>query len=351
MRKLRPILIAGKTTMNGNDLRQCLRMALGGTLGFLLCKLMNWNYGAFFTVMPIFLLGMVPRLVPHVIRQYLGAVLLVVPVILLVQGVFGDKPVPMTLLMMALFALLFREMSRGVNLLFGALGVVSLSMMLNFASYPGANVADIIASFLMSTATTLLICNLMHILLPDVEPRAPRPAFTKTASSRRHEVILATTVATLSFVTFQVFDLPTSLSAQIASLLVVFPMSWRGAIPSAWNRTLGTLVGCNAGLVIQFILMTHFDVLPFITLGLWLSLLIFGRYHMLEGGPSGAGFAAVTTMAILFGQYVTPERDLFFSDLYRFSSLAVAVLISLMVVFLMDRLLNRFESTRWEAPA
>ena len=33
-----------------NDLRQCLRIATGATLGFLLCKTMNWNYGVFFTV-------------------------------------------------------------------------------------------------------------------------------------------------------------------------------------------------------------------------------------------------------------------------------------------------------------
>ena len=80
-------------------------------------------------------------------------------------------------------------------------------------------------------------------------------------------------------------------------------------------------MGCNFGLVVQLILLNHFDVLPFITFGLWLSLMLFARYHMLEGGIPGAGFSALTTMAILFGQYVTPQKDLFYSDLYRFSSL------------------------------
>lgn len=60
----------------------------------------------------------------------------------------------------------------------------------------------------------------------------------------------------------------------------------------------------------------------------------------------GVGFAGLTTMAILFGQYLTPAQDLFFNDLYRITSLSVAVMLSLMVIFLMDRLLNRFESTR-----
>ncbi|MFO6313377.1 DUF2955 domain-containing protein, partial [Pseudomonas aeruginosa] len=36
--------------MSANDLRQCLRIAGGGTLGFFVCKLMNWDYGSFFGV-------------------------------------------------------------------------------------------------------------------------------------------------------------------------------------------------------------------------------------------------------------------------------------------------------------
>ncbi|PAU88322.1 1,4-alpha-glucan branching protein [Pseudomonas sp. WN033] len=348
---MRPILQISKTRLNGNDLRQCLRIAFGGMLGFLLCKLMGWNYGAFFTVSPILLLGMVPRLTAHVARQFIASLLLVSSVVLVMQGVFGAKPIPMILLVAGLFALLFREMSRGVNFLFGAMSVVNLSMMLHFASYPDAHVGDMVASQAMSTLSTLLIALLMHGIFPDVASRPVRVLPVKSASTRRHEVLLATTVATLSFIAFQVLDLQSALSAQVASILVLFPLNWRGAGPAGWNRALGTLVGCNAGLIIQFVLMTHFDVLPFTAFGLWLGLLLFARYHMLEGGQSAAGFAGLTTMAILFGQYVTPQHDLFFSDLYRFSSLAVAVSLALMLVFVLDRLLNRFASTRWQPPS
>ena len=70
---------------------------------------------------------------------------------------------------------------------------------------------------------------------------------------------------------------------------------------------------------------------------------------MLEGG-SGAGFAALTTMAILFGQYLTPRQDLFYSDLYRFWSLSLSVLLSLSAIYLLHLLLDRFAATRWAAP-
>ena len=53
---MKPILLMSKRQLDANDVRQCLRIAFGGTLGFVLCKLMGWNYGAFFVVQPILLL-------------------------------------------------------------------------------------------------------------------------------------------------------------------------------------------------------------------------------------------------------------------------------------------------------
>jgi len=338
-----------KLQLEANDVRQCLRIAFGGTLGFVLCKLMGWNYGAFFVVQPILLLAMVPTLNAHVMRQFLANMLIVSFAVLVVQGLFGDKPIPMIMLVAAMFALLFRQMSRGSNFLFGAMSIVNMSMQLHFASYPTADIGDIVASNIVSVFTTLFIAMLMHVVFADVAPRQPRQMPPKPLTNQRHEVILATTVATLSFIVFQVFNLQSGLSAQVASILVLFPLNWKGAGPAGWNRALGTLVGCNLGLVVQFVLMDHFDVLPFVAVGLWVCLMLFARIHLLEGG-TGAGMAALTTMAILFGQYLSPRQDLFYSDLYRFWSLAIAVTLSLGAVYLMHLLLNRFAATRFQLP-
>ena len=71
---------------------------------------------------------------------------------------------------------------------------------------------------------------------------------------------------------------------------------------------------------------------------------------MLEG-RSGAGFAACTTIAVIFGQYLTPEGDAVYATLYRFSSIAVAVLVALTVIYLVHKLLNLSPLTRYRVGA
>ncbi|MGB2065293.1 MAG: DUF2955 domain-containing protein, partial [Marinomonas gallaica] len=46
--------------MQANEKRRLLRIAFGTTIGFTICKLMDWPYGVFFTVFPMLLLGMIP---------------------------------------------------------------------------------------------------------------------------------------------------------------------------------------------------------------------------------------------------------------------------------------------------
>jgi len=75
-----------RPVLTQNGLRQCLRVAGGGTLGFVVSQLMGWNYGVFFTVFPMFLLGMVPILNGHIIRQFLANVSLNVLEVSLVVG-------------------------------------------------------------------------------------------------------------------------------------------------------------------------------------------------------------------------------------------------------------------------
>ena len=333
--------------LTANEVRQCLRVAFGATLGFTISKLMGWNYGTFFTVYPMLLLGMVPVLNSHLIRQFLANVLLVTAFVFIVQGMFGDQPVPMTIAVFLIFAFMFRCMSQGSLFLFGAVGIVGLSMQLHFASYSNASVSDLVMSNMVATILTVLIAMLMHTLFPDAEARAKPPTVNKPKSNGRHEVILATTVATLSFIVFQVLDLQDSLSAQVSSVLILFPLNWYGAGRAALNRAIGTLIGCNVGLAWQFVLLDHSGLLWFVTIALWISVMLFARYHMLEGGGSGAGFGAMTTMGILFGQYLTPQQDLVYNALYRFTSVSVSVAATLVAVYLMHQLLNKFVSTRF----
>jgi hypothetical protein len=236
-------------------------------------------------------------------------------------------------------------MAQGSLFMFGALGSVFLSMQLHFASYPDTHLYDLVASNLVAAGLTVLIAWLMFWLFPDAEARPPRQMPVKDLPSQRHEAVLGATIATLSFMLFQSFDLRDSLSAQVASILVLFPMHWNGIRFAGRIRALGTLLGCAVGLGLQLVLYSHYDVLPLVTLMYWTAAFCCARLHVLEGAQ-GVGFGALTTLAIVFGQYLTPEHDVVYSIAYRLSSVCVAVFLTLVAVFALHRLLNRFPAFR-----
>ncbi|MNF56853.1 hypothetical protein D3C84_383550 [compost metagenome] len=334
-----------KSALSENDLRQCLRLAGGGTLGLFLCKLMGWDNGAFFCVYPMLLLGLTPSINAHVVRQFLLQAVVVSGEVLLIYGLFGDHPQLMVPLAFLGFLWRFRLMAQGSLFMFGALGSVFLSMQLHFASYPDTHLYDLVASNLVAAGLTVLIAWLMFWLFPDAEPRPPRQMPTKDLPSQRHEAVLGATIATLSFMLFQSFDLRDSLSAQVASILVLFPMHWNGIRFAGRIRAMGTLLGCAIGLGLQLVLYSHYDVLPLVTLMYWTAAFCCARLHVLEGAQ-GIGFGALTTLAIVFGQYLTPEHDVVYSIAYRLSSVCVAVFLTLVAVFALHRLLNRFPAFR-----
>ncbi|MBS3797545.1 DUF2955 domain-containing protein [Pseudoalteromonas sp. BDTF-M6] len=335
-------------TLTANDVRQMLRIASGATLGFTLSKLFNWPMGIFFTVYPMLLLGMVPVINAHIARQFVASALFCAFAVLIVQGLLGFHPVLMSLAAFLVFAFLFYQMSRGVSFLFGALSVVGLSIQWHFASYSpaGMDLYELIFSNVLAVSVSLGSAYLMHWLFPDVAPRTlpQRPA--KDNASVRHEVLLCASVTTMSFITFQVLDLQDSVSAQAASILILLPLCWKAAGMAGWQRIIGTLIGCNLALGAQILLFNYSQILLFPILVLWILTFVFSRYHVLGGGLPGIGFGVITTFGILFGQSLAPDQDLIYSALYRFSSVCVAIAVSLCLVYLIHHFLNRFSATR-----
>ena len=344
--KKTPIEAVNKPALSQNGLRQCLRVAGGGSLGFIISQLMGWNYGVFFTVFPMFLLGMVPILNGSIIRQFLANVSLNALEVSLVVGLLKHMPVVMTLVVLGLFLLRFNLMAKGPLFLFGANGVLTLSILLHFASYPGVDLSDLLASNIMASLLAVFIAMLMHTLFPDVEPRQPPPRSAKPAAQIRHETLMGGITATLSFVVFQMFDLRDSLSAQMATILILFALGYSGARVSAGKRAIGTLLGCNLALAMQLLLYTQSHHFLLVILLYWLGLMLFAREHILEGGGSGIGFGGLTTLGILFGQSLGPQQDLVYSALYRFSSMSVALVGTLLVMACLHCLLNSWQPTR-----
>ncbi|WP_314406995.1 biotin/lipoyl-binding protein [Pseudomonas kuykendallii] len=135
-------------------------------------------------------------------------------------------------------------------------------------------------------------------------------------------------------------------AAQIASILVLFPMHWNGVRFAGRVRALGTLRGCLMALALQLVLYDHYDILPFVAILLWIAAMHCARIHMLENGMPGQGFGALTTLAIVLGQYLTPTHDMMYSVLYRLSSVCLSVFVTLLVVLVLHSLLDRFPATR-----
>ncbi|WNL41430.1 DUF2955 domain-containing protein [Halomonas sp. PAMB 3264] len=331
--------------LDENGLRQCLRVAGGATIGFVISKLMGWNYGVFFTVFPMFLLGMVPLLNASIIRQFLGNATFNVVEVSLIIGFLQHMPVVMTLVVLGIFLFRFNVMAKGPLFLYGANGVVTLSVLLHFASYPNVDLSELLGANFLASVLAVIIAMLMHTLFPDVSPRQPPPRVEKTAAQIRHETLLGGITATLSFVVFQTFDLRDSLSAQMATVLVLFAMGYAGAQVSSIRRIIGTLLGCNMALLIQLLLYSQSHHFLLVIVIYWLGLMLFAREHVREAGGSGVGFGGMTTLGILFGQSLGPSQDLVYSALYRFSSMFVALAVTLMVMACLHSLLNAWTAT------
>ncbi|WP_447528037.1 DUF2955 domain-containing protein [Vreelandella sp. TE19] len=336
---------AREKILDENGLRQCLRVAGGATIGFVISKIMGWNYGVFFTVFPMFLLGMVPLLNASIVRQFLGNATFNVVEVSLIIGLLQHMPVMMTLVVLGIFLFRFNLMAKGPLFLYAANGVVTLSVLLHFASYPGVDLGELLTNNLLASVLAVIIAMLMHTLFPDVTPRQPPPRVEKPAAQIRHETLIGGITATLSFVVFQTFDLRDSLSAQMATVLVLFAMGYAGAQASSIRRIIGTLLGCNMALVMQMLLYTQSNHFLLAIMIYWLGLMLFAREHVREAGGSGVGFGGMTTLGILFGQSLGPSQDLVYSALYRFSSMFVALSITLMVMACLHWLLNRWKAT------
>ncbi len=294
--------------LSENDLRQCLRIAVGSTLGYTICKLMGFNNGVFFTVTPVLLLGMVPVMSAHVARQLIAAGVVCFIEIELIYALFAYHPVLATLVMSVLLLGKFICMSKGPLYLFGANSLLSFSIMVHFASYSSTDVTDLASCNLIANFVSIGIAYLLTSLIPDAEPRPPRPAPPDKLNHRtRHEALLGTSIALISFWAFQILDLQDSMSAQATSLLLLFPLNWNGAMQYARNRMFGTILGVGYGLVCQILLYSWSDELYFVVPLLWIGMLLFSYCHVKEATGSGVGFGGLTTVGILFGQYLSAD--------------------------------------------
>ncbi|EKE74905.1 DUF2955 domain-containing protein [Gallaecimonas xiamenensis] len=334
------------TELSAQEQRRLLRIALGSCIGFLVSKLANWPYGVFFTVYPMLLLGMLPKFDRLIAAQFLFGAALNVVEIWLLCAFFEPYPLLMTLGVFLVYCWHFRLMASTPYFLLGATGLVTLSTLLHFSSYPTTNIMDMVVATGLASTLSVVSAALLYWIIPETDPVPAPPKLNLSPSQVNHRTLMGAVLATLSFMVFQAMDLKDSLSAQVATMLVLFPMTYQGTLIAGWNRARGVALGCALAIVVQVLMYDLIEHFLLVVLALFITVLLTAKLHLIERAGSGMGFGALTTIGILFGQYMQPDKDILYGSLYRFSSVLVAVAILMVFAYLLDGLLNRFALTR-----
>lgn len=324
--------------------RQACRIAVGSTLGLAVVKAADWPFGVFFGLYPVLLLGLLPIFNLPIAVQFLASSVVSIAMANALAVLGNASPVLATTVFFTFALWCFRLMAKGRFFLLGALSMVTTSVLVHLASYPPVLKSDLFAAQFIATVLAVFIAALVHALLP--ERRAfPRPTGQKPPALVRHQMLLGAVCATASFIVFQVLDLSDSLSAQAATVLILFTMTLAGGRSAAWTRVAGTLVGTVFALAMQLILYTHLAQAVFIVALYGIGMLLFAVMHVRENAGPAVGLSAATAIAVLIGQ-LPPTGDLYGVSLYRLSSVAVAVLAMLLCIFAVDTFLRWYLGDR-----
>ncbi|HWL71957.1 MAG TPA: DUF2955 domain-containing protein [Geminicoccus sp.] len=333
--------------LSANDWRLACRMASGAFAGWTLATLLSLPYAAFYAVYPLVLIGLSPALDRHIALQFLVAAPTGMIAAGIMLGVFSVHPVLMTASYLAFVIVCFRLMTSPRRLfMFGAISLSVCSALVHYGSYPevswqqlfwavGGSLVFSVASYLLSFA-----------VFPDVEPRTPRAPPPRSAAQRHHLVLLCAVGATGSFVFFQIFEASDSLSAQMATVLILLGLSHEGIWSAGYARLHGSVVGSVHATLAQLAISGHSGFWPLTACVFLIGLLWFSADHARSRTGPGKGFAAVTALAILFGQ-LQPSDDLIQNSLYRGVSVVISISLMLVFILLLHHMLNRLPATRW----
>jgi hypothetical protein len=221
--------------------------------------------------------------------------------------------------------------------LFGYMGLLVGSIVLNFASYNFMDIEEFNVNLWVIAFSNIFVCALAYWIFPEPESQCEQAEISTPVKSDIDyisQVAMGWVVAMTAFIVFQVADLYDSLSAQASILIILTPMTLAGSMAMAKIRIIGTALGCLAGMSVQLILGSWYGH----GLLFWLAFVIaMGPFCLwLTKGQIKAAiaFSAMSALSVPLTTSLVPEqKDAFFSILYRFSSIFVAVLLTAMVMW------------------
>ncbi|MFC0284331.1 DUF2955 domain-containing protein [Camelimonas abortus] len=333
--------------LGANDWRLACRMTFGAIAGWALASLLSLPYAAFHAVYPLVLIGLSPGFDRHVALQFLAAAPTGMIAAATMTGVLSVHPVLMTASYLGFALACFRMMTSPRRLfMFGAISLSVCSALVHYGSYPQVPWEQLYWSAAGALVFSVASYFVAFALFPDVEPRTPAAPPPRTPEQRRHLVALCALAATGSFAFFQMFEASDSLSAQMATVLILLGLTHDGIWNAGRTRLSGSVIGSVHATLAQVAIQSHSGFWPLTATVFLVGLLWFSAGHARSRTGPGKGFAAVTALAILFGQ-LQPSDDLIQNALYRSVSVVVAILLMLVFVSLLHRMLNCLRATRW----
>ncbi|WP_272164709.1 DUF2955 domain-containing protein [Vibrio diabolicus] len=314
-----------------------LRIWFGCSLGLALSMVFGWSYGFFAIMMPLFILGRMDHFnLSALLIVFFSAVWTTIQATFLLEYLqFHPTLMTVAVGIMMLFKCI--AMMNQKTYLFGYMGLLVGSIVLNFASYNFMDIEEFNVNMWVMAFSNIFVCAFAYWLFP--EPKSPAGHIEMSTPVKSDidyisQVAMGWVVAMAAFIVFQVADLYDSLSAQASILIILTPMTLAGSLAMAKIRIIGTALGCIAGMVVQLILGSWYGH----GLLFWLAFTIaMGPFCLwLTKGQIKAAiaFSAMSALSVPLTTSLVPEqKDAFFSILYRFSSIFVAVLLTAMVMW------------------
>ncbi len=336
-------------------LKKAQRIWFGCVLGLAVTLVFGWANGMFAALLPMFVLTQLERWNSGIIVQLIVAVTWVCLQVTFIVGFLQPYPLLMTLAVAILLLFKCIAMTHKSSYLFGYIGLLMGSILLNFASFSGFDLEDFVMGLIASALVTGPIVALAFYLFPTPSDKRAKPSLapprevqSRIDNQRKDDIgmmrqaALGWIIAMAAFILFQVADLNDSLSAQASIFIVLAPMTFVGSMAVAKIRIAGTLLGCLAAMILQLTLYSLANNMILFLLGFAIAAGIFCRWLAIGGIKAGLGFSAMSALTVpLTSSFVPEQQDAFFSICYRFSSIVVAVIATSLAIWLVHHLLVR----------
>ncbi|KPL95882.1 DUF2955 domain-containing protein [Vibrio splendidus] len=337
-----------------------LRIWFGCSFGLAVSMAMGWELGFLAILLPLFVLSISDSLnLPLLLIIFVSAIWSIIQANVL-WGVLGSYPPILLTAVAVMFLFKCIAMTKKQTFVVGYMGLIVVSILLHLSSYDFIDVEQISITIGVYCLLNIVICSIAYWLFPDPicdeqyqqrqevhQQQQDQPADNLKGEVELPiqydvtQIMVIWVVVMLSFIVFQVVDLYDSSAAYASILVILAPLTCTGAVDMAKVRVIGTAAGCAAGLVVQLTLGQWYENAFLYWLLFTIAMGPFCYWHTQGKLKSALASSAMASLTVPLTTVLIPgEQDAFFSILYRFSSIFIAVVISALFILLMQKILE-----------